>query len=102
MRRVAFAVASVFLLVASVAFSGEKEPDAKNNVPTVPPPGIAPFDPKPLMDKLKEQIKTDKFRFVALGDAKHAKTLPVFLKYLDDEVKPDFILTTGDMVSSGG
>jgi 3',5'-cyclic AMP phosphodiesterase CpdA len=63
--------------------------------------GVAPFDPKPLMDKLKERIATDKFRFAVFGDTKHAHTLPAFIKYLDETVKPDFCLTTGDMVKSG-
>ncbi|HLX62663.1 MAG TPA: metallophosphoesterase [Planctomycetota bacterium] len=76
--------------------------DDKNNVPTVPPPGVEPFNPKPLMDKLNERIKTDVFKFAVLGDAKHAKTLPGLLKYLDETVSPDFVLTTGDMVASGG
>lgn len=100
--------ALVFCAVNATVFSAdkekekEKEPDAKTNVESVPPPGIEPFDPKPLMEKLNETIKTDKFRFCALGDAKHAKTLPAFLKFIDAELKPDFVLTTGDMVSSGG
>jgi len=68
----------------------------------VPPDGIAPFDPKPLMDKLAERITTDKFRFAVMGDTKHAPTLPPFVKYLEETVKPDFMLTTGDMVQSGG
>ena len=72
-----------------------------NNVTTVPPPGIAPFDPKPLMEKLKARITTDKFRFAVLGDAKHAPTLAGLIKFLDETVKPDFCLTTGDMVKSG-
>jgi hypothetical protein len=98
--------AAILLMVCagSLALSGgETEPNAKdNNVSSVPPPGIEPFDPKPLMDKARERVTTDKFRFAVLGDAKHAKTLPGLLKYVDEDVNPDFVLTTGDMVSSGG
>lgn len=69
---------------------------------TVPPQGTPPFDPRPLMDKVSERIKTDKFRFAVLGDTKHATSFPALATYLDDVVKPDFVLTTGDMVRSGG
>ncbi len=69
---------------------------------TVPPQGIAPFDPKQLMAKLNERITTDKFRFAVIGDTKHAPTLPALVKYLEESVHPDFMLTTGDMVKSGG
>lgn len=95
-----------FSLILALSFSflaaADQEPDTKNNVASVPPPGVAAFDPKPLQDKVNERLTTDKFRFVVLGDAKHAKTLPALLKYLDETIKPDFVLTTGDMVSSGG
>jgi hypothetical protein len=93
---------AIFVFSVGLAAAGEKEPDAKNNVTSVPPPGIAPFDPKPLMEKVNERLTTDTFRFAVLGDAKHATTLPALLKYLDETIKPDFVLTTGDMVSSGG
>ncbi len=72
------------------------------NVDVVPPPDERPFDPKPLMEKLSERITSDKFRFAALGDTKHATTLPAFMKYVEETVNPDFVLTTGDMVQSGG
>lgn len=78
------------------------DPRVDPNVDTVPPPGIAPFDPKPLMDKVRARITTDKFRFAVLGDTKHASTLPGFIKFLDETVNPDFVLGTGDMVYSGG
>ncbi len=103
--RLFFAVLLSMGLVISRASGGEKEkePDTKNpNVTTVPPPGVEAFDPKPIREKVKERITADTFRFVALGDAKHAKTLPAVLKYLDETVNPDFVLTTGDMVSGGG
>ncbi len=93
---------SIFLIAVPLALAAEQEPDAKSNVTSVPPPGIAAFDPKPLMEQVNARLKTDKFRFAVLGDAKHAKTLPALLKYLDESLNPDFILTTGDMVSSGG
>src|ERR1043165_2775080 len=93
-------ILAVVVLHTAVLAGGEKKDD--NNVPTVPPPGVEPFAPRPLMDKLNERITTDNFKFAVFGDAKHAKTLPAFLKYLDETVNPDFVLTTGDMVKSGG
>ncbi|HEY3321312.1 MAG TPA: metallophosphoesterase [Planctomycetota bacterium] len=66
------------------------------------PEGEAPLDPKPLMAKVRERVAVDKFRFAVLGDTKHAKTFPALLKYLDEVVKPDFVLSTGDMVVIGG
>lgn len=100
-------VLAVAILGGSGWFASRKTPLADPilagiNVDVVPPPEVAPFDPKPLMEKLNERIKTDKFRFAALGDTKHATTLPAFMKYLEETVNPDFVLTTGDMVKSGG
>src|SRR5205085_1919798 len=77
------------------------DPTINYNVESVPPPGIEPFDPKPLMDAVRARLKEDKFRFAVLGDTKHAKTLPGFMKYLEETVNPDFVLGTGDMVESG-
>ena len=68
----------------------------------VPPDGTAAFDPRPLMDKLNERIASDKYSFAVLGDPKHAATFPPLTRYLDEAVKPDFVLTTGDMVNAGG
>lgn len=63
---------------------------------------LEPYDPKPLMDKVAERIKTDKYRFAVLGDTKHSLYFPNLVKMLEEEIKPDFVLTTGDMVQSGG
>lgn len=68
----------------------------------VPPEGVSPYDPKPLMAKLEERIRTDTYTFAVLGDTKHAKAFPALLKYLDETIAPDFVLTTGDMVQGGG
>src|SRR5437868_5266454 len=65
-----------------------RDPNNNYNVGSVPPPGVAPFDPKPLMDKLRARLTADKFRFAVLGDTKHAPTLPAFMKYLDETVHP--------------
>ncbi len=78
------------------------DPRINTNVVSVPPPGVAPFDPKPLMDKVRAHLTADKFRFAVLGDSKHAPTLPAFIKYLEETVNPDFVLGTGDMVAKGG
>jgi hypothetical protein len=78
------------------------DPRINPNTESVPPPGIAPFDPKPLMERVRQSIITDKFRFAVLGDTKHASTLPAFIKFLEETVNPDFVLGTGDMVYNGG
>lgn len=90
--------AAILLMTLPLTLVGGED----NNVASVPPPGIAPFDPRVLMEALKTRITTDKFRFAVLGDSKNAKTLPGLLKYLDETINPDFVLTTGDMVPSGG
>ena len=69
---------------------------------TIPPEGVAPFDPRPLMEKVEEQIQTDKYRFAVVGDVKHASTFPPLVKFMDEELKPDFVFSTGDMVRGGG
>jgi len=68
----------------------------------VPPEGTPAFDPRPLMDKLNERIVTDKYCFAVLGDTKHSVKFPALTQYLDETIKPDFVLTTGDMVAAGG
>jgi len=69
-------------------------------VQSVPPEGEKPYDPRPVMDGVIKRVQTDKYRFIVLGDAKHATTLPAMLKYIDT-LAPDFVLTTGDMVQGG-
>src|SRR4051812_21703538 len=83
--------APLLLTLAASLYAGE---DA--------PPAGPPYDPKPLMEKVAERIKTDKYRFAVLGDTKHSIYLPNLLKQLNEEIKPDFVLTTGDMVQAGG
>jgi hypothetical protein len=61
-----------------------------------------PFDPKPLMDKVAQRVRTDKYRFAVLGDVKHASNFPALLRVIEEDIVPDFCLTTGDMVQSGG
>ena len=75
---------------------------AASDAKPVPPEGVAPFDPKPLMAKLEERIKEDKYRFAVIGDSRHGKGFPGLLEYVDKEVKPDFVLATGDLVQGGG
>ena len=104
-------VNKIFFLMAALCCSifalnfanvrSEEEVQASKNVTSVPPPGVEPFDPKIPMAQMIARVKSDKFRFAVLGDAKHANTLPALLKYVDETINPDFVLTTGDMVSSG-
>ncbi|MGD0092507.1 MAG: metallophosphoesterase [Planctomycetota bacterium] len=68
----------------------------------VPPEGVTPFDPEPLMEKVAARIQTDKYRFAVIGDSKHGAGFPGLLEYLDKVLQPDFVLSTGDMVQAGG
>lgn len=67
-----------------------------------PPPDFKPFDPKPLMEQLAARTNADKFRFVVVGDNRNSPAFSEVLKFIDDTVKPDFVLFTGDLVQSGG
>jgi 3',5'-cyclic AMP phosphodiesterase CpdA len=62
----------------------------------------APFDPKPLTEKLAERITTDRYRFAVLGDTKHAARFKEVVAHVAEKIRPDFVLTTGDMVRAGG
>jgi len=89
------------ILFAGILFAGEDKPK-KDEKPGVTMDEISPFDPKPLMKKVEERIKTDKYRFAVLGDTKHATQFPALVKLIDEQFVPDFVLTTGDMVQAGG
>ncbi len=80
--------------------AGEEKPK-KDDKPDVDMDQISPFDPQPLMRKVEERIRTDKYRFAVLGDTKHATQFPALIKLLEEDYAPDFVLTTGDMVQSG-
>ncbi|MCW8130664.1 MAG: metallophosphoesterase [Planctomycetota bacterium] len=78
---------------------------ARAEEPAIPPlpEGIGPFNPEPLMKKLEEDTKEDKFAFAVLGDTKHSKTFSgKVVPFVAQTVKPAFVLTTGDMVQFGG
>ncbi|HEY3324369.1 MAG TPA: metallophosphoesterase [Planctomycetota bacterium] len=81
------------------------EPPVKLNLnqKMVPPDGVSPFDPLPLMDRLDQLVPSDHFRFAVLGDARCSPRVPALCKWLDDQLQPppDFVLTTGDMVVDG-
>jgi hypothetical protein len=63
-------------------------------------PPAQPFDPRPLMPAVQRHIKKGRFRFVVLGDSKNN---PPFSAVLEQAaaVKPDFAITTGDLVDRG-
>ena len=91
-----FLLSFVFAITFLTPLLGNETPHS------VPPEGVAPFDPKPLMAKVEERVQTDKYRFAVLGDVKHATTFPPLVQFMDEEYRPDFVFTTGDMVRSGG
>jgi len=90
------------LLVYAVLATATLRLPAAEATKAVPPEGVAPFDPKPLMEKVAERITMDKYRFAVIGDTKHAKTFPALTKYMEEELKPDFVIFTGDFVQAGG
>src|SRR5690242_17975405 len=81
--------AALFLIACCAA--GAEEPKEK-----------PPFDPAPLVAKLAESRKEDKFTFIVLGDTKHAPNFSKKVLPLVEKLAPDFVLTTGDMVQIGG
>jgi len=96
----------LMLLAAGVLIGADENPKRdekpKKDEKFVTMDEISPFDPKPLMKKVEERIKTDKYRFAVLGDTKHATQFPALVKLIDEQYVPDFVLTTGDMVQAGG
>jgi len=87
--------------LATVVATASTLATAGTNITSALPPSEKPFDPKPLMDQLSQRISIDKFRFAVLGDSKHSPLLPELLKFMDEKVKPDFVLYTGDIVENG-
>lgn len=63
-----------------------------------------PYNPKPGMDKLRNENESDKpikeMNFLVFGDAKHSPRLADVLKSAD-ELNPQFCLTTADLVNKG-
>ena len=62
-----------------------------------------PYNPEPLMKELKEEKgkKQTKMHFLVFGDSKGSKYFPDVLKRADS-LKPDFCITTADLVNRGG
>ena len=63
----------------------------------------SPYNPEPLMKKLKSEKgkKPKKMHFLVFGDSKGSKYFPKVLKRADS-LKPDFCITTADLVNKGG
>lgn len=62
-----------------------------------------PFDPRPLMDKLRAEHAgkpVDHMFFLVFGDAKHSPYFKTVLKHAD-ELHPEFCITTADLVQAG-
>lgn len=63
----------------------------------------APYDPAPKMDALRAKTNnaaSGKMDFLVFGDAKHSPHFSTVLKYADS-LKPDFNITTADLVNKG-
>lgn len=62
-----------------------------------------PYNPEPLMEKLKSEKgrKPKQMHFLVFGDSKGSKYFPKVLKRADS-LKPDFCITTADLVNRGG
>lgn len=62
-----------------------------------------PYNPEPLMKELKAKKgkKPVKMHFLVFGDSKGSKYFPDVLKRADS-LKPDFCITTADLVNRGG
>jgi|GEM_PF-848415 len=75
---------------------------AAENEALIPPEGSKAYNPQPLMEDVRKRVQTDKYRFVVVGDTKHATTFIPLVKLMEEKYNPDFVITTGDMVMSGG
>ncbi|MHC4996630.1 MAG: metallophosphoesterase family protein [Planctomycetota bacterium] len=63
----------------------------------------SPYDPRPKMDALRAKTNNaadGKMSFLVFGDAKHSPHFSTVLKYADS-LKPDFCITTADLVNNG-
>jgi hypothetical protein len=62
-----------------------------------------PYDPRPKMEALRAKTNDaadGKMKFLVFGDAKHSPHFSTVLKYADS-LKPDFCITTADLVNKG-
>ena len=64
---------------------------------------VNPYNPEPKMEKLKERKgkKPTNMHFLVFGDSKGSRHFPGVLKRADS-LKPDFCITTADLVNKGG
>lgn len=66
-------------------------------------PPNPPFNPEPLMEKVKRQVKGDRFSFVVFGDTKGSGAFPKVVERVKiTEPIANFAVTVGDMVHLGG
>jgi 3',5'-cyclic AMP phosphodiesterase CpdA len=63
-------------------------------------PPERPFNPRLLMSAVQARAQGGRFRFVVLGDSKNNPPFADVLK-LTASMKPDFVLSTGDLVDKG-
>ena len=65
--------------------------------------GDNPYDPRPKMEVLKAEHGKDetKMHFLVFGDSKGSPYFSAVLKRADS-LKPDFCITTADLVNAGG
>ena len=90
-------MAMASLPVLAMEKSDEEPVDPKNAFKDV-------FNPRPLMKKLSdntENAKNGKMRFLVFGDSKGSPHLKRVLAEAD-KLKPDFCITTADLVNRGG
>jgi len=95
----AFTLTTLLAFATTVGLAKNPTPDATKGEVNVE----HPFDPRPLMDKLRADHagkSVDHMFFLVFGDAKHSPHFSTVLKHAD-ELKPDFCITTADLVSSG-
>ena len=81
----------LFYFILLLAFFNAKGQDLNN-----------PYNPEPKMDLLKsiKGNKPTKIHFLVFGDSKGSKYFPGVLKRADS-LKPDFCITTADLVNKG-
>lgn len=88
----------IVLLLACCKLSGNLACTAEAPRPLLEPD--VPYNPEVLQAKVNDRLNEDKFSFAVFGDSRGGTNFKAVLEQAE-KLKPDFVLTTGDMVSRG-
>jgi len=87
-----------------ITVAGPPDPMDKGQWRRSATPSVAvarPFDPAPLMERLRRRVRTDTYRFAVFGDTHHSPAFERIGRRIR-EMGADFALAAGDLVDLGG